>query len=94
MGHENDYNDALKFRCPNVTAVTRPRRESLLDGPIETYVKREVATAVAARLAALEASDPTQARPNRTTKPYNRTSILLIEEISANPLQIHRVFAV
>jgi hypothetical protein len=64
--HEHDYNHALKRRWPAVTASER--RLPLSDpgmylGPAETHAKRETDQEVAARLAVLEALDPSQARP-------------------------------
>jgi hypothetical protein len=64
--HEHDYNHALKRRRPAVTASER--RLPLSDpgmylGPAETHAKRETEREVAARLAVLEALDPSQTRP-------------------------------
>jgi hypothetical protein len=43
--------------------IKKGSKEALVEGPAETHARSEVADEVAARLAALEAADPSQARP-------------------------------
>jgi hypothetical protein len=89
MGHENDYNYALK--TPRVGATGRARllcaeqRDGDLRRPnaspgdighIETLVKRETEQAVAARLAALELLDPSQKRPTPKPNILNRVDFI------------------
>jgi len=62
----DDYNHALKNRRPGARACERTLPMSdpgLRLGPVETYAKQETEREIAARLAALEALDPSQKRP-------------------------------
>ena len=43
--------------------IKKGSKEALIEGPAETHARSEVADEMAARLAALEAADPSQARP-------------------------------
>jgi len=105
MGHENDYNYALKRKRPRLTAANSPfdhspdppaielppeqkangeawdRRIRLAlglytDGEAETHAKQETEREVAARLAALEALDPSQKRPTPRPSILNKVDYI------------------
>ncbi len=78
MSH-HDYNHALKQQRLGVRASERTLPMSdpgLYLGPAETYAKQETEREIAARLAALEALDPSQKRPTPKPNPFNSTAFI------------------
>ena len=64
----DDYNHSLKQRRAGITASERAAEAKQTEqgvrlGPAETHAKQETEREIAARLAALEALDPSQTRP-------------------------------
>ncbi len=78
MSH-HDYNHALKRRRPGARACDRTLPVSdpgIYLGPAETYAKQETEREIAARLAVLEALDPSQKRPTPKPSILNRVDYL------------------
>ena len=76
----DDYNHALKNRRPGARASERTLPMSapgLYLGPAETHAAQETKREIAARLAALEALDPSQKRP--TPKPSILNSVAFVK---------------
>jgi hypothetical protein len=74
---ENEYNHSLKHSRPR--AFRQPDDDepgTLTTGQAETYVKSETERAVAARLAAFEALDPSQVRPMPKPSPLARVDFI------------------